>query len=192
LPSGSVPDYRRAMHRSASPPRRPAAPAAAATRPIGRKLFLRLTASALAGAALSGGLRRRARADAETVSVPAPQRPWESVAFTFSGASRDLPGIAVRLPAAAGGGIYAACTICPHQGCSLGLEADYETVGGIIGRDLDHPVFFCRCHFSTFDPAQNGNVIYGPSARPPWAFNVVEEGGQMTVMGVEPGAGEFG
>jgi Rieske Fe-S protein len=160
---------------------------------VGRKRFIGLALSALAAAftvALTGPWRR-ARA-AESVRVPAPKNAWDKVEFSYPGPSRELPGIAVRLPASAGGGVYAVCRICPHEGCSIGYETDYETVGGIIGKDLDHPVFFCRCHFSTFDPARDGSVLYGPSPRPPWRFELREDGGDLLVTGAESGAGEIG
>lgn len=154
-----------------------------------RKHVLRIALSALATMVLSP-LRRAYSAD--TVRVAAPQGDWAKVEFTYPGTSRELPGIAVRLPQNAGGGVCAVCKICPHGGCNFGYETDFETVGGIIGKDLAHPVFFCRCHFSTFDPARDGTVLYGPSPRPPWRFEVREEAGALLVTGAEPGAGEIG
>ncbi len=157
---------------------------------LARKHVLRLGLAALV-ASLTAPPRRAAHA-ADPVRVPAPQKPWDKVEFTFPGAARELPGIAVRLPQSAGGGLCAVCRICPHEGCSFGYETDFATVGGIIGKDLDHPVFFCRCHFSTFDPARDGTVLYGPSPRPPWRFEVREDGGELLVTGAEPGTGEIG
>jgi Rieske Fe-S protein len=124
--------------------------------------------------------------------VAAPVKPWAKVEFTYAGPEREFPGVAVRLPEKSGGGLCAVCRICPHQGCVFGYETDYETVGGIIGKDLENPVFFCRCHMSTFDPTQGGAVLYGPTLRPPWRFTVREEGGEMIVTALEPGAGQIG
>jgi Rieske Fe-S protein len=156
-----------------------------------RKHFLRLAFSAVAAAALSLFSRRAHAASAE-MRVAAPVKPWDKVEFTYPGAARSFPGVAVRLPEKSGGGLCAVCRICPHQGCVFGYETDYETVGGIIGKDLANPVFFCRCHMSTFDPAQDGSVLYGPTARRPWRFTVREEGGDMVVSDIEAGAGEIG
>jgi arsenite oxidase small subunit len=160
---------------------------------IARKHVLKLGLSAIAAAVVMPfmPLRRRASA-AESVRVAAPQAAWDKVEFTYPGASRELPGIAVRLPQSAGGGLCAVCRICPHQGCPVGYETDFETVGGIIGKELAHPVLFCRCHFSAFDPAGGGNVLYGPSARPLWRFQVREDGGELLITGAEAGAGEIG
>jgi arsenite oxidase small subunit len=156
---------------------------------LARKHVLRLGLSALAAGLIAPWRRLRA---AGSLRVPAPKNAWDKAEFSYPGAARELPGIAVRLPQDAGGGVCAVCRICPHEGCMFGYETDYETVGGIIGKDLNHPVFFCRCHFSTFDPAGDGSVLYGPSQRPPWRFELREDGGDLLVTGVEPGAGEIG
>ncbi len=154
-----------------------------------RKHFLRLAFSAVATAGLNL-FSRRVRAATE-VRVAAPVKPWAKVEFTYAGPARDFPGVAVRLPEKSGGGLCAVCRICPHQGCVFGYETDYATVSDIVGIDLDHPVFFCRCHMSTFDPVGQGKVLSGPSQRPPWRFTVREEGGEMVVSDIEAGAGEI-
>ncbi len=63
-------------------------------------------------------------------------------------------------------GILAYSKICPHAGCPLGLFED----------QTHH--MLCPCHQSTFDLADFGRVIFGPSARnlPTLAIGVDEEG----------------
>ena len=63
-------------------------------------------------------------------------------------------------------GILAYSKICPHAGCPLGL---YE-------QTTHH--MLCPCHQSTFDLADFGRVVFGPSARnlPVLAITVDEEG----------------
>jgi Rieske Fe-S protein len=158
---------------------------------IGRKHFLKLAVAALASVAL-GLLGRRARAQSAPVRVPAPQRPWSRAEFTYPGPDGELLGMAIRLPESAGGGLFAACLVCPHEGCIFGYESDYEDVSNTIGVPVDHPVFLCQCHLSTFDPLKGGEVIFGPSPRPPWRFTVREESGEMVVTSVEPGVGRAG
>jgi Rieske Fe-S protein len=158
---------------------------------MNRKHFLRLAFTAVAAAATSL-FPRRARAAEQELRVAAPAKAWDKVEFTYTGAQRDFPGLAVRLPEKSGGGLCAVCRICPHQGCVFGYETDYAAVGGIIGIDLDHPVFFCRCHMSTFDPVGQGKVLFGPSPRPAWRFTAREEGGEIIVTAIEAGAGELG
>jgi Rieske Fe-S protein len=158
---------------------------------IGRKHFLKLAFATLAAAAV-GLFGRRARAQSAPLRVPAPQRPWARAEFTYRGPDGDLPGMAIRLPESAGGGLFAVCLVCPHESCIFGYESDYEDAANTIGLPLDHPVFLCQCHFSTFDPLKGGEVIFGPSPRPPWRFTVREEAGEMVVTGIEPGVGRPG
>ncbi len=63
-------------------------------------------------------------------------------------------------------GILAYSKICPHAGCPLGL---YE-------QTTHH--MLCPCHQSTFDLADFGKVVFGPSARnlPVLAITVDDEG----------------
>lgn len=63
-------------------------------------------------------------------------------------------------------GILAFSKICPHAGCPLGL---YE-------KNTHH--MLCPCHQSTFDLADGGKVVFGPSARnlPQLAISVDKEG----------------
>ncbi len=63
-------------------------------------------------------------------------------------------------------GIMCYSKICTHAGCPLGL---YE--------QLTHHML-CPCHQSTFDLADGGNVLFGPSSRalPQLAITVDEDG----------------
>ncbi len=125
------------------------------------------------------------------VTVVAPMQPWQSTEFEFEKDGRLLPGIAVRLPAANGGAgaLYAACRICPHEGCTFALEREYDLVGSIVGQTLANPVFLCRCHLSVYDPLRDGAVVSGPARRPPWRFEIREESGSLEVLALEAGAG---
>jgi ubiquinol-cytochrome c reductase iron-sulfur subunit len=90
------------------------------------------------------------------------------------GASRDdiaAPLIVVRLapgdlrlpPARkswAPEGILAYSKICTHAACSIALYRK-PTFPPVEPR----PAFVCPCHYSTFDPATGGTVIYGPAGR---------------------------
>jgi ubiquinol-cytochrome c reductase iron-sulfur subunit len=63
-------------------------------------------------------------------------------------------------------GILAFSKVCTHVGCPLGL---YE-------QQTHH--MLCPCHQSTFDLADNGNVVFGPAARhlPQLPITVNDEG----------------
>ncbi len=120
------------------------------------------------------------------MTVRAPKEPWDSVKFTLRDGDNVWPGVAVRVPGAPGkpSYIYAASTICPHQGCQFEFEADYQAVGAKIGKELTNPVFHCHCHMSTYDPANAGQVIHGPAPRPPFRFEFREEGDALVITGV--------
>jgi ubiquinol-cytochrome c reductase iron-sulfur subunit len=70
----------------------------------------------------------------------------------------------LRLPAARRGwaplGIIAYSKICTHAGCALALYRK-PTFAPVEPR----PALICPCHYSTFDPAAAGKVIFGPAGR---------------------------
>jgi ubiquinol-cytochrome c reductase iron-sulfur subunit len=76
-----------------------------------------------------------------------------------------LPPESLRLPAGragwAPGGILAFSKICTHAGCAIALYRSplYDPT------EPDHALV-CPCHYSTFDPATGGEVVYGPAGRP--------------------------
>ena len=59
------------------------------------------------------------------------------------------------------GGILAYSKICTHAGCAINLyrKPTYPPVE-------PKPAFVCPCHYSTFDPAEAGKVLFGPAGRP--------------------------
>jgi ubiquinol-cytochrome c reductase iron-sulfur subunit len=58
-------------------------------------------------------------------------------------------------------GIVAYSKICTHAGCAIALYR-YPTFAPREPR----PALVCPCHYSTFDPATGGTVIFGPAPRP--------------------------
>lgn len=57
-------------------------------------------------------------------------------------------------------GILAYSKICTHAGCAVALYRK-PTFAVVEPR----PALVCPCHYSTFDPARAGAVIYGPAGR---------------------------
>lgn len=57
-------------------------------------------------------------------------------------------------------GIVAFSKICTHAGCAVAL---YRTP--LFSPEAPKPALICPCHYSTFDPASGGTVIYGPAGR---------------------------
>jgi ubiquinol-cytochrome c reductase iron-sulfur subunit len=57
-------------------------------------------------------------------------------------------------------GIVAFSKICTHAGCAIAL---YRTP--LFEPTDPRPALVCPCHYSTFDPATGGSVIFGPAGR---------------------------
>jgi ubiquinol-cytochrome c reductase iron-sulfur subunit len=76
-----------------------------------------------------------------------------------------LPERELRLPPPLEGyeakGIVAYSKICTHAGCAISL---YRSP--LFRPDEPRPALVCPCHYSTFDPATGGTVIFGPAGRP--------------------------
>jgi ubiquinol-cytochrome c reductase iron-sulfur subunit len=69
----------------------------------------------------------------------------------------DLPRANAGYAAA---GIVAFSKICTHAGCAISLYR-----APLFPPAEPKPALVCPCHYSTFDPATGGAVIYGPAGR---------------------------
>jgi ubiquinol-cytochrome c reductase iron-sulfur subunit len=58
-------------------------------------------------------------------------------------------------------GIVAYSKVCTHAGCAIAL---YRTP--TFEPTSDKAALVCPCHYSTFDPADGGSVLFGPAGRP--------------------------
>jgi quinol---cytochrome c reductase iron-sulfur subunit len=58
-------------------------------------------------------------------------------------------------------GILAFSKICTHAGCAISLYRN-----PLFPANAPRPALVCPCHYSTFDPATGGGVIFGPAGRP--------------------------
>ncbi|HVA37065.1 MAG TPA: arsenate reductase (azurin) small subunit [Candidatus Dormibacteraeota bacterium] len=122
--------------------------------PISRRSLL-----GAGGAIAAAGIAARAAAPAGAAEAPrkAVGKAGEflvgkPVAFAYPDAR--APAIAVRLrePVPYGAGphhdIVAYSQLCVHKGCPVGYNAKDE-------------IFVCPCHWSTYDPAKDGQMIIG-------------------------------
>lgn len=75
-----------------------------------------------------------------------------------------LPVDALRLPPERAGwapeGILAYSKICTHAGCAIALYRNPT-----YAPTQSKPALVCPCHYSTFDPASGGDVVFGPAGR---------------------------
>ena len=75
-----------------------------------------------------------------------------------------VPPESLRLPPQRAGwaphGILAYSKICTHAGCAISLYRSPT-----FSPTQPEPALVCPCHYSTFDPASGGDVIFGPAGR---------------------------
>jgi ubiquinol-cytochrome c reductase iron-sulfur subunit len=77
------------------------------------------------------------------------------------------------------GGIVAYSKICTHAGCAVALyrAPHFEPT-------RPRPALVCPCHYSTFDPATGGTVLFGPAGRPlPQLPLMVGPKGELSALG---------
>jgi ubiquinol-cytochrome c reductase iron-sulfur subunit len=76
-----------------------------------------------------------------------------------------LPVDQLKLPEGREGwaphGVLAFSKICTHAGCAVALYRKPTFPSLEPG-----PALVCPCHYSTFDPARGGKVLFGPAGRP--------------------------
>jgi ubiquinol-cytochrome c reductase iron-sulfur subunit len=58
-------------------------------------------------------------------------------------------------------GIVAYSKVCTHAGCAIAM---YRVP--LFAPNAPQPALVCPCHYSTFDPATGGEVLFGPAGRP--------------------------
>jgi quinol---cytochrome c reductase iron-sulfur subunit len=76
-------------------------------------------------------------------------------------------------------GILAYSKICTHAGCAVSMLR-YPLYSPKVPR----PALVCPCHYSTFDPATGGEVLFGPAGRPlPQLPVMVAENGELRAAG---------
>ncbi len=77
------------------------------------------------------------------------------------------------------GGILAYSKICTHAGCAISLYRK-----PLFEPTEPRPALVCPCHYSTFDPATGGTVLFGPAGRPlPQLPLAVGERGELRAGG---------
>ena len=108
-------------------------------------------------------------------------QPWEDLAAPLVVVRLD-PGL-LQLPAGrsgwAPGGIVAYSKTCTHAACEIAL---YRTP--LFEPTAPGPALVCPCHYSTFDPATGGTVLFGPAGRPlPQLPLVVDGAGHLRAAG---------
>ena len=88
-------------------------------------------------------------------------------------------------------GIVAYSKICTHAGCAIALYRN-----PLFKPSEPRRALVCPCHYSTFDPAAGGKVLYGPAGRPlPQLPLAIADGRKLVAAGDydgPPGPGWWG
>jgi Rieske Fe-S protein len=136
------------------------------------------------------------------------ERPWSTVRFEYSMKVKakstvgetvneeHLPGLAIRLPdeiaQKRGGGAKAKFQVvnlyCTHNRCRTTFVPDPAEIEPMLGSKPTGPVFYCGCHQSLFDAAQDAKPILGPAKQPLWKFEFDIKGDDLIITGINPKA----
>jgi Rieske Fe-S protein len=133
----------------------------------------------------------------EPVAMPAPRAPWTPAPFkAWLEPEPDdglgiplllLNGLVLRVPGTQAGGdaVHAFCRLCPHEICEVDFVTDTSRVRVDSGETPPHPLFFCVCHESVFDPVMDGAHIGGPAPRGLYRFALRQTGHEIRITAVE-------
>jgi len=119
---------------------------------------------------------------------------YKAVEFVYTLGERKTPAIALRLPEptrsslTVSGRYYAAFSrVCTHLGCSVEVVRSEETLAQSFNYRLTpfHPVLGCPCHFSVFDPAEEGASVFGPALSGLPRVRLEVKGDALYAVGIE-------
>ncbi|MBB5361616.1 Rieske 2Fe-2S domain-containing protein [Deinococcus humi] len=122
------------------------------------------------------------------------QEVWADVNFTYAG----RPCVLLRVPQAVEGGLelhggihlVAYSRVCTHLGCTVNLVRDPEVLAFAFNYrppgDAQHPQLGCRCHYSVFDPLQDGAAVFGKANGPLPRVRLELRGRAVWATGIEP------
>jgi serine/threonine protein kinase len=125
--------------------------------------------------------------------------PWSSKKFFYRSlsASRNVPGLIVRLPGAATSrnSYWAFSLEAPFTNCKVEYVSDVDRLGNEYGVFTQHPMIVNPCSRSVFDPLQmkelpghvlvRGAIIQGYDSRPPYGIEVSISGNRILATAME-------
>jgi len=153
---------------------------------LSRSLMLMLAGFGRRAWAQAAGLRFQRLARPVFVALEDLATPWRARTFiaeatTLSSAATPnqpirVTGMIARTTGGTQPDAFAAiCVRCPHEGCDVEFLRDParlpREVTDEIGRTLEHGIYLCPCHNSTFS-LESGARLSGPAPRGLYRFRV--------------------
>mgnify|MGYP001183016421 CR=1 FL=1 len=130
--------------------------------------------------------------NAVTLPLSSIAKRWHSLVFEAwltpvgdTATDKLLKGILLRTNRDDSSGLKAFCLMCPHEVCEVQYQKDSSMVRLESGTVPDHPLLVCPCHFSVFDPLQDGDVLNGPAHRGLYRFRLATSGTKIQITQVE-------
>jgi ubiquinol-cytochrome c reductase iron-sulfur subunit len=93
-------------------------------------------------------------------AIPEPDKEEEGAPLILVRLPRSLLRLPPELQGYDADGIVAYSKICTHAGCAISMYR-----APLFQPDEPRPALVCPCHYSTFDPADGGSVLFGPAGR---------------------------
>lgn len=85
-----------------------------------------------------------------------------------------------------GGRHFAAFSrLCTHQGCRVNLVSDKELLALSYNYRAEHAMLGCPCHYSVFDPQQEGASVFGRALYPLPRVQLSTQAGLLYALGLE-------
>ncbi len=152
---------------------------------ITRREFVKIGGATVSGSLASGFLPALAATPSQpsentyptrTVAQISTMKINEPVQFTYP--DESSPAIAVRLPGPASSGvgpgnsIVAFSILCTHKGCPVSYRPDRK-------------LLICPCHWSSFDPAKQGEMVIGQGSQALPRILLRTDGDTLQAIGVE-------
>ena len=152
---------------------------------ITRREFVKIGGATVSGSLASGLLPVVAATPAQPKGDAYPTRVVARISamkvnepVQFAYPDETSPAIAVRLPDPAPGGvgpgnsIVAYSILCTHKGCPVSYRPDRK-------------LLICPCHWSSFDPAKEGEMVIGQGSQALPRIVLRVDGDSVQAIGVE-------
>lgn len=114
--------------------------------------------------------------------------PFDTLEFAYAG----TPCVLVELPQesptsthAGGRHFIAFSRLCTHLGCPVNPVRDTELLALAYNFRTDSPKLGCPCHYNVFDPAREGESVFGRALFPLPRVQLTLRGGALWAVGIE-------